>query len=56
LTPRRPERSACLGPRSARDRVDRGVLALGSGMGLDLTEEETLALLDILAETIENDR
>jgi len=25
-------------------------------MGLDLTEEETLALLDILAETIENDR
>jgi hypothetical protein len=31
-------------------------LALGSGIRLDLTDEETLALLSILTETIENDR
>jgi len=56
LTPHRPERGARLGSRSARDWMDRGVLAPGSGIRLDLTDEETLALLNTLTETIENDR
>jgi hypothetical protein len=32
------------------------MMMAGSGMRLDLTDEETLPLLNILTETIENDR